>query len=155
VQQFPSKTSPQTTDFIQTLSTLRRQWRCTDGNCEETITKCRNSLCETSLKYFKSLNYKPAPLKIEKPPIEITNQILNFTQFPETVQTLKPSAINDINTGLIDVVINSEKSISYWSNSKHVTKTCRNRICVVVTETQSCIDGKCVESKETKTEEIK
>lgn len=128
---------------------------CTDGICVEITTKCKNNICGTAKKHFKSENYKPEPLKIKEIPIEISNQFFNFTQIQESLEVMKPSTIyGNVDTGLIDVIINSEKSFMYWSNLKHVTRTCQNKICEVITEMESCFNGQCSNIKEKEITEI-
>lgn len=151
INQKHTKTLSQSDFFYQTLTSLRKQWKCYNNNCAETITKCSNNKCETVKYHFKSENYQPEVSKIENPPVEKLNhhEIFNFPQSSEHNATMTDFLINhpNLNSGLIDAVLNIEKSVVYWSKSKHVTKTCKNRTCL--TTTQSCENGKCTNEMKT------
>ena len=137
-----------TDNFYKTLTSVRKQWKCNNSNCEETITKCRNSMCETVKYQFESENYQPEVSKIES--LSVHRGVLNFPQLTEHNATLLDFSNNSsLTSGLITAVLNIDRSVLYWSNSKHVIKACRNKFCM--TTTHSCENGKCTEMKITET----
>lgn len=122
------------------VKTIRKQWACNDNSCEESVTTCRNKICDTTKNNFKAENYRPEIPKTETPPVELLNisEIFDFSQFP---LVSIPSPFE--NSGLIDLVANARNFTYYWSNSKHINKKCHNNACKVTTRT--CTNGKCEE----------
>lgn len=112
-----------------------------ENNCEESTTKCKNEVCDTTKRQFKAENYQPQVPVVEQPPAEIANlpEFQNLAQVPSIV--IKPPFDN---SGLIDLVTNLNNFSFYWSNSKHVSKKCQNNVCTITTKT--CTNGKCEES---------
>lgn len=122
------------------LTTVRKQWKCIENICEESVTKCNNGICETTKTHFKSENYQPEVPKIEKPPAEVLNlsEILKLPEFPLIDVNLPFD-----NSGLIYFVTNQNNFAYYWSNSKHINKKCHGNICTITIKT--CMNGKCTE----------
>lgn len=127
----------------QFLTTIRRQWSCVNGSCEETVTKCTNNVCDSTNNRFKAESYQPEVPPIVTPP-------LDFQSIGETFKFPPIPSINletpFDNSGLIELVTNNENFSYFWSNSKHVSRKCENKICSVTTKT--CSNGKCEEKTE-------
>ena len=47
---------------------MRKQWKCVGNYCEESITKCKNGICDTTKNKFEAEKYQP-----EVPQVELTN----------------------------------------------------------------------------------
>lgn len=127
----------------QYLTTIRRLWSCKNGICEETVTKCTNNVCDSTKNHFKAEGYQPEVPQVVSPPIDFQNIAETF-KFPP-VPSINIETPFD-NSGLIDLVSNNENFSYYWSNSKHVSRRCENKNCIVTTKT--CSNGKCEEKTE-------
>lgn len=136
-----SSKSPGINNF-QNFSTYRKQWKCSDNNCEEISIKCKNNVCNTEKLEFKSANYHPEIPQVEPFLIDFPN-IAEILKFPQLPSPEIDTSIYD-NSGLIDFITNLQNvTYYYWSNSKHINKACHNNTCTIKTKT--CTNGKCEE----------
>lgn len=127
-------------DFkIQFYTTFKKQWKCVDNTCEETVTKCKDKDCDTTKAQFNSANYHPEVTKTQIPEIDDLDlsEILKLPNFPFIEVDISPFD----NSGLIDLVVNGKDFSYYWSNSKQINKKCHDNICKITTRT--CTNGKC------------
>lgn len=124
------------------LTTIRRQWSCVNGNCEETVIKCRNDVCDSTKNKFKAESYQPEIPEIVSTPFDFQSVAETF-KFPN-IPSVNIEAPFD-NSGQIDLVANKNFAY-YWSHSKQVNRKCENKICSVTTKT--CNNGSCEEKTE-------
>jgi hypothetical protein len=132
--------------FVQTV---RKEWKCSNGRCQEVIKKCKNGKCESAVNNFQADNYKPDVPKIDPFPIpELNFSHLNFAELFKNLFTFDfPSPFNFDNSGSMDLVVDNKNSEYYFSNAKFVNSKCIDRTCEIKTKT--CVNGKCDEATST------
>lgn len=122
------------------LQTVRKEWKCVDGKCQETVTKCKNGQCDSSENKFKADHYPPELPQIES----IQFPEFNFAEFFKSFKKFDfPSPINFDNTGLVDMVLDTKNFDYYFTNAKFINSKCIDRVCEV--KTRTCTNGKCNE----------
>ncbi|CRK97633.1 CLUMA_CG011018, isoform B [Clunio marinus] len=125
-------------DFLQFLTTVRKQWKCVGDICEETLIKCSNNNCDTTKNRFSADEYRINTPVIKNPSPDIF-QNFQFPQFPQLPQIDIASRFD--NTGLIDIITNPKDASQYWANSKQINKNCHDNICEIKTRTYPEIEG--------------
>lgn len=133
------------------LQSVRKEWKCVNGNCQESTTKCKNGACDSIENRFKADNYQPEIPKLQPLPIQQFpfpqfdfTQLFNFPAFPKFEFPAPPTFDNQ---GLIDLVLDTKNFDYYYNNAKFVNSKCENNVCVV--KTRTCNNGKCTEKTAT------
>lgn len=127
------------------LQTVRKEWKCANGQCQEQTTKCKNGKCESVENRFKADNYQPEVPQIAP----ITFPEFNFKEFFNSFAFPKlnlESFFNFDNFGLMDSVIDTKNSDYYFTDAKIITSKCHNKECLI--NTKNCTNGKCNEVSE-------
>lgn len=152
--QGPAKIQGQQGELVTTqwayLQSIRKEWKCRDGHCEEEVVKCKNGACDSFKNQFRADNYQPElpqlePIAIPIPPNLSSSIASLLTQNPKN--EIPPSSQFD-NTGSVDLVVDTNNAQFYFSNAKFVNSKCLNGVCEIKTTT--CTNGKCEESILTK-----
>ena len=127
------------------LQTVRKEWKCANGQCQEQTTKCKNGKCESIENRFKVDNYQPEVPQLAPVPIPSFNfaEFFNFPAFPKFDLE---SFFNFDNFGSMDSVIDTKNSDYYFTDAKIINSKCINKECVI--KTKNCTNGKCNEVSE-------
>jgi uncharacterized low-complexity protein len=142
----PNNSQGQTGNFQWSYyQTIRKEWKCNNGECEEKTTKCTNSNtnCEALQNRFKADdNYQPEIPQLDLsrhqfPPPELAHF---FTAATNEFQANPPAFEN---FGQVDIIQNAENSQFYYAEAKFFKKKCSNGVCTVTKTT--CKNGKCNE----------
>ncbi|KAL7033295.1 hypothetical protein ACKWTF_007531 [Chironomus riparius] len=127
------------------LQTVRKEWKCADGQCQEQTTKCKNGKCEYVENRFKSNNYQPEVPQLAPIPFPSFNFAEFFNSFAFPKVDLE-SFFNFDNFGLMDSVVDTKNSDYYFTDAKIISSKCKNKECVI--STKNCTNGKCNEVSE-------
>lgn len=129
------------------FQTVRKVWRCVNGECEEKTINCRNGNCDSLQNRFKADDYQPELPKLDPIPFPANfnfDAIFNSNVFPKIEFAPLPQFDN---TGEVDLVLNNNDQRYYFANARYVNSKCYNGVCEIKTKT--CKDGKCQETVKT------
>lgn len=126
------------------FQTVRKVWKCQNGDCEEKTVKCINGNCDSLENRFKAENYQPEIPQLDPIPFPSNFNFASFFSANHFPKIEFPPLPQFDNTGEVELVLNNKDHQYYFSNARYVNTKCLNGVCEI--KTKSCKNGKCEES---------